>query len=70
MKVGYVRVSTQEQNTLGQPMEASGLERVGAQWRKGELSAAKAAAQLGMSRATFCRSIKELDGRREGEHHG
>lgn len=66
-----IRLAKEQGKYAGRkPKKAPGLEQAADQWRRGELSAARAAAQLGMSRATFYRRIKELDDRERGERHG
>ena len=66
-----IRLAKEQGKYAGRrPMEAPGLEQAAARWRRGELSAAKAAALLGMSRATFYRRVKALDDRERGEPNG
>ena len=42
------------------PISSPDLEKVSAQWRRGEMTAVQAMKRLGMSKATFYRKIQQL----------
>lgn len=66
-----IRLAKEQGKYTGRkPKEVPGLERVVQQWRQGELSATKAAALLGMSRATFYRRVKTCSIPEGGAIHG
>lgn len=66
-----IRLAKEQGKYTGRkPREVPGLDRVVQQWRQGELSATKAAALLGMSRATFYRRVKTCSAPEGGAIHG
>ena len=61
MKIGYIRVSTQEQNTIRQEScGASGVPGSGVTMvkEKGELTAVEAMKKLNMASSTFYRKVR------------
>lgn len=58
MNIGYIRVSTRDQNTGRKPITHPDFDRICAQWKRGEITAVEAMRRLGMKASTFYRKAK------------